>query len=84
MKSYRIEGDEFLLHLLLPQLQQQAAVLLVKGAGVGQEASGQKHVPDQVLDLSLEPGAAVGPTNLKHNKTRRGRDGGMTEGWMKG
>lgn len=77
--SYRTEGDEFLLHLFLPQLQQQAAVLLVKGTGVGQEACGQKDVPDQVFDLSLEPSAAVGPTNLKHNKTRRESEGSLMD-----
>ena len=75
VKSYRTEWDYFLLHLSLPLLQQQAAVLLVKRTGVGQEARGQEDVPDQVFDLSLETGAAVGPTHLKHNKTSRDRRG---------
>jgi len=70
-RSYRTEGDELLLHLPPPQLQQQAAVRLVEGAGVGQEAGGQKNVPDQVADLSLEAGAAVGPTNLKQHERWR-------------
>lgn len=68
--SYGTEGEVLLLHLFPPQRQQQAAVLLVKGAGVGQEACGQKDVPHQVFDLSLKPRAAVGPTDLRHNKTR--------------
>lgn len=75
MKSYRTEGDDFLLHLFLPLLQQQAAVLLVKRTGVRQEARRQEDIPDQVFDLSLETGAAVGPTHLKHNKTGRDRPG---------
>lgn len=83
LSPHRTEGNYFLLHLPLPQLQQKAAVLLVEGAGVGQEARGQKDVSNQVLDLSLEPGTAGSPTDLERKIRTDGEiDNGRTDGWM--
>lgn len=65
-ESHRTEGDTLLLHLVLPQLQQEAAILLVERTSIGQEACGQQHVSDQVFDLGLEASAAVCPTDLEH------------------
>lgn len=76
VKSHRAEGDELLLHLFLPQLQQQAAVLLVKWTCIGQEACGKKDVPHQVFDLCLESSAAISPTDLKHSRM-------MVTEWLK-
>ena len=80
VSSYRTEGNELRLHLLLPQLQQEAAVLLVKGAGVRQEAAGQEDVAHQVFDLRLEPGAAVRPADLRHHEGRWRMRGWMYDG----
>lgn len=73
-RSYRTKRDSFLLHLLLPQLQQQAAILLVERTGIRQEACGQENVSNQVFNLSLEASAAVSPTNLKQ-KSRTEMEG---------
>ena len=75
MGSYITVGNVVVGHFLPPLLQQQVAVLLVEGARIGQETSGQQNISNKAFDLTLEESAALRPPDLQQRHDWRTHPG---------
>lgn len=64
MNTYFTVWNLAIVHLFLPQLEQQIPVLLIERSRVREKSSGQKNIPHQISNLILKVFAACCPTKL--------------------
>lgn len=64
MNTYITVWNIAVVHLFLPQLEQQIPVLLIERSRVREKSSGQKNIPHQINNLILKVFAACCPTKL--------------------
>lgn len=64
MNTYFTVWNLAIVHLFLPQLEQQIPVLLIERSRVREKSSGQKNISHQINNLILKVLAACCPTKL--------------------